>query len=223
MKMSLALLFLRADRISPVHYCAAALGWPPTSGSGPQMPPPVLLVLSRASRATLPIHTYIRMHACTCMHTTRLAKGSQFAAQVRAVVEFLRVPKSEPTEFKVIVEKAPASVQDEDLTALIGAFSQPIIFTTRNAYVSCIRQGTNVDRTFLPHLVETRLLSARLQASRTSSSHPCLGSRAKKKKNKNTCHDQHSSFIITPPSAETSLSNQTKDEEPCTWSTSNKR
>ena len=67
MKMSLALLFLRADRISPVHYCAAALGWPPTSGSGPQMPPPVLLVLSRASRATLPVHTYIRMHARTCM------------------------------------------------------------------------------------------------------------------------------------------------------------
>lgn len=61
------LLFLRADRISPVYYCAAALGWPPTSGSGPQMPPPVLLVLSRASRATLPIHTYIRMHARTCM------------------------------------------------------------------------------------------------------------------------------------------------------------
>ena len=60
-------LISAADRISPVYYCAAALGWPPTSGSGPQMPPPVLLVLSRASRATLPIHTYIRMHARTCM------------------------------------------------------------------------------------------------------------------------------------------------------------
>ena len=47
-------------------------------------------------------------------------------------IDVLRVPKSEPTEFKVIVEKAPASVQDEDLTALVGASPQPIIFTTRN-------------------------------------------------------------------------------------------